>query len=65
MVTCVLAYKYARMPIDQGCQVIPSDPLEVLGFADNKISAAKRIPPLQVLIHSRVRSHHAPVLPYT
>jgi hypothetical protein len=45
--------------------VIPSDPLEVLGFADSKISAAKRTPPLQVLIHSRVRSHHAPVLPYT
>lgn len=65
MVTRFLAYKYARIPINQGSQVIPSDPLEVLGFADSKISAAKRTPPLQVLIHSRVRSHHAPVLPYT
>jgi len=59
-----LAYMYAWMPLNQRRQVIPSDPLEVLGFTDDKISAAKRIPPLQVLIHSRVRSHHASVLPY-
>lgn len=45
-------------------RVIPSDPLEVPGFTDPKTSATKRIPPLQVLIHSRVRSHHASVLPF-
>jgi hypothetical protein len=37
----------------------------VFGFTHSKTSAAKRIPPLQVLIHPRVRSHPALVLPIT
>lgn len=56
--------KHALKSGFQRHRVIPSDPLEVPGFTYPKISATKRIPPLQVLIHPRVRSHHALVLPF-
>ena len=56
--------KYALKSRFHRHRVIPSDPLEVPGFTNPKISATKRIPPLQVLIHPRVRSHHALVLPF-